>query len=117
MLRSERNGLAKCLDGLVRSSQRLQYGALGVVRERIGGEALHEELRVGKRIGRAPVMEERERTNLPGLVAVGSGREGAGGEVLGFGPSAGLHRLVRLLHKGIELRRQGQGKQFRVKEP
>ena len=116
MLRGERNGLAKCLDGLVGSSQDLQYGPVRVVGERIGRETLHQKLRMVKRIGGASGMQGCKRPNLSGLVAVWSDREGPGGEILGLGPKARLHRLVRLANEGVELCPQGQGKRFRVKD-
>src|SRR6185295_8168685 len=116
MLRRERYGLSKRPDGPFGSAQDLQYGPVGVVRERIGRETLHQKLRMGKRIGGASGVQGRKRANLAGLVAVWSDREGPGGELLGLGPKARLHRLVRLADEGVELCPQGQGKRFRVKD-
>ena len=116
MLRRERYGLSKRPDGLFGSAQDLQYGPVGVVRERIGRETLHQKLRMGKRIGGASGVQGRKRANLAGLVAVWGDREGPGGVLLGPGPLAGLHRLVRLADEGVELCPQGQGKRFRVKD-
>jgi hypothetical protein len=116
MLGCQRNGFAKGLDGFLRSPQDLQYRPIRVVRERIGGEAIHQQLRMGKRIGRAPGVQWCEGANLACLVAVRGDREGPGGELFGPCPLAGLHRLVRLADEGVDLCLQSERKRFQVKD-